>query len=141
MRQKPSFEKWFFQNLAAVAVIAPVMFFILPHFLFGVGFHALAPYMLVEAGTLAAALPFLYWGISIGWSRSVWWPQLIIVGSALGAVSWITLYYAAKLRLLSPAAALGSSIALLVTLPPAIIAGYYINRKLFPDHFDRRSGA
>jgi hypothetical protein len=135
MVERPSFGKWLLQNLAGLAVVGPLVFFLLPHLVFGIPWGSLLPYFLAETLVLTLASPMLYWGATIGWMKSNWKPQLVIVGMTGAAVCWITFHYAAKLGVLSPAAARGSLVAMLITLPPAIVGGYYVNLKLFPERF------
>ena len=135
MPNKPSFRKWLLQNLAGLAVAGPVVFLLLPHFVFGIDWRPLMPYFLAEVLVLLVATPLLYWGARIGWKKSDWKPQVVIVGLTGGTICWLTFHFAAKFGVLSPAAAHGCVVAMLLTLPPALVGAYYVNFKLYAERF------
>lgn len=141
MRNAFSFWRWLLGNVAGLAVVGPLVFLLLPHFVFGIPLGFLLPCFAAEVSVLLAASPLLYWGARFGRARSNWKPQLVIVGSTGAAVCWVALHYAVKLGVLSSATAHGSLVALLITIPPAIVAGYYINLRLFPERFPSHAKA
>jgi hypothetical protein len=124
--------RWHVGFLIATLVVVVPSVFLEGHFFGGVAFSKLVGPAFVLGSLFLISAPFFYWGRSYAIAEKRDYRRLCLVAAFFVATfCLLTVFYAARLGIVSPKTARGLAAGTLIMTPPGFVGAYFVHKLFF----------